>query len=450
MRCGRREWAAAPLKHAQASPPGGAPPRMAPCAPRAVHRCRRHARRPSRVLASPGEETQDGSRKETHTQAGDCREGVGAGGGGAFSAAAVAAGILAAAALPELMGGGLPQQGLLAPMAAGMATSAAAGLAAVPALRALRARQPRRGAAGPPGHAPKAGTPTGGGAFLVPAGLLAGLACAGMAPPAVAAAVGTAAFAAIGATDDVCKVRLGSSARGLPGPAKAALQLAVAGGVCAWAAAAPAGLFPPCVGASVPLWAGSALILSPGAYWGLSAFTMVAESNGVNLTDGLDGLAASTVALALAAAALALAPACKSLAIMSAAMAGAAAGFLAHNCHPAACFMGDTGALALGGFAGILATLTGGFAPLALLSGVFAAEAASVVLQVGYFKATRRLHGEGRRLFRMAPLHHHLELCGWPELKVTNALVAASAVLAGLALAASALAPPCWAAVGAT
>lgn len=71
------------------------------------------------------------------------------------------------------------------------------------------------------------------------------------------------------------------------------------------------------------------------------------------------------------------------------------------------------------------------------------------LLQVGYFKATRRLHGEGRRLFRMAPLHHHLELCGWPELKVTNALVAASAVLAGLALAASALAPPCWAAVGA-
>ena len=120
-------------------------------------------------------------------------------------------------------------------------------------------------------------------------------------------------------------------------------------------------------------------------------------------------------------------------------MGGAAAGFLVVNRHPARCFMGDTGSLALGGTLGAVAAAAGGAAmlPLFLTSGVFVVEALSVLVQVGYFKLTRRLKGEGVRVFRMAPLHHHLELGGWGEVRVTVALTAAGGACAALGAAAA-------------
>ena len=112
-------------------------------------------------------------------------------------------------------------------------------------------------------------------------------------------------------------------------------------------------------------------------------------------------------------------------------LAGAVLGFLAFNRYPAAVFMGDTGALALGGVLAGSAILTGTLLLLPLIGGVFAAEALSVIVQVAYFKTTRK------RIFRMSPLHHHFELGGWPETKVTRRFWTASALLslAGVALA---------------
>ena len=148
----------------------------------------------------------------------------------------------------------------------------------------------------------------------------------------------------------------------------------------------------------------------------LGILAITGTMHAVNLTDGLDGLAAGAtipplVALALVAAGAAL----PGVAIAAAAGIGACAGFLLFNLHPARVFMGDTGSLALGGLLAGCAILTGEMLLLVVIGGVFVAEALSVIVQVTYFKATR-----GRRIFRMSPLHHHFELCGWPETKVTS------------------------------
>ena len=145
-------------------------------------------------------------------------------------------------------------------------------------------------------------------------------------------------------------------------------------------------------------------------------FLMLAESNATNLTDGLDGLLGGSAALVY----MFFAVTCVCLtenapvAVFSAGMAGALAGFLVFNYHPAKIFMGDTGSLAIGGSLGAAAVLTG-HPFLIFFSGLlFVIEALSVILQVGFFKLTK-----GKRLFKMAPIHHHFEKCGWRELKVT-------------------------------
>eukprot|EP00951_Prasinocladus_malaysianus_P017328 scaffold136375_cov46-Prasinocladus_malaysianus.AAC.2 len=155
------------------------------------------------------------------------------------------------------------------------------------------------------------------------------------------------------------------------------------------------------------------------------------ESNAVNITDGLDGLAACTSTIAFAVMAVTMRHLDWSLSVFAAALAGATTGFLPYNRHVARCFMGDTGSLALGGALGIVGSLSGSFVTLAVASAVFAAEALSVLLQVFWFRYTKAQTGQGRRLFRMAPLHHHFELLGWHETKVTGRLIA-SAGLAGV------------------
>ena len=166
----------------------------------------------------------------------------------------------------------------------------------------------------------------------------------------------------------------------------------------------------------------------------LTYLVIVGSSNAVNLTDGLDGLAIMPVVMvgsALGVFAYATGnavfarylliphiPGAGELLIFCAAMAGAGLAFLWFNAYPAQVFMGDVGALALGGALGTIAVIARQEIVLAIMGGIFVAEAVSVMLQVMYFKYTKRRFGEGRRLFRMAPLHHHFEKTGWRETQV--------------------------------
>lgn len=163
-------------------------------------------------------------------------------------------------------------------------------------------------------------------------------------------------------------------------------------------------------------------------------FIMTAMSNGVNLTDGLDGLAIGVVGIASLAAAvmcyisgnikvadylnIIYLEGSGELTIFAMALVGASLGFLWFNAHPAQVFMGDVGSLSIGGALGMMFILMKKELLLILIGGVFAAEALSVLIQRSYFKYTKKKYGEGRRVFRCAPIHHHFELMGWDESKV--------------------------------
>lgn len=169
-------------------------------------------------------------------------------------------------------------------------------------------------------------------------------------------------------------------------------------------------------------------------YIPMVVLVITATSNGVNLTDGLDGLAIGVVGIAAAAAAvmcyisgnavfsdylnIVFLQGSGELTVFAAALMGAALGFLWFNAYPAQVFMGDTGSLAIGGALGVMFILIKKELLLIIIGGVFVIEAASVIIQRYYFKYTKKKYGEGRRVFRMAPLHHHFELLGWPESKV--------------------------------
>lgn len=163
-------------------------------------------------------------------------------------------------------------------------------------------------------------------------------------------------------------------------------------------------------------------------------FWVVGFSNAINLTDGLDGLAIGcTITVALVYGIMAYAagnvriaeyllighvPGTGELAVICGALVGAGMAFLWYNSYPAELFMGDTGSLALGGLLGLIAFMVQQPFTLIIVGGIFVVEAVSVMIQVGFFKYTRRRYGEGRRFFRMAPLHHHFQKAGWPETKV--------------------------------
>ena len=182
----------------------------------------------------------------------------------------------------------------------------------------------------------------------------------------------------------------------------------------------------------------------------LAALTIVSSSNAVNLTDGLDGLAIGCtlivsfvfVVLTYVAGNLKMAqyllvpyvPGADELTVFCAAMVGAGLGFLWFNCHPAQVFMGDTGSLALGGALGIIAVLIHQPLVLVIAGGVFVIEALSVLLQTSYFKYTRTRYGMGRRIFLMAPLHHHFEKKGWHESQVVMRFYILSILCAVVAL----------------
>jgi phospho-N-acetylmuramoyl-pentapeptide-transferase len=188
----------------------------------------------------------------------------------------------------------------------------------------------------------------------------------------------------------------------------------------------------------VPFYKYPVLTGTLGVVFGLiiTLLTIVGFSNAVNLADGLDGLAIGcTVIVSFVFLVLTYVAGnakfatylqvphvigAGELSVFCAAMIGAGLGFLWFNCHPAQVFMGDTGSLALGGVLGIIAVLIHQPLVLVIAGGVFVAEAASVMMQRGWFKYTKRVHGTGQRIFLMAPLHHHFEKKGWHESQVTT------------------------------
>ena len=295
---------------------------------------------------------------------------------------------------------------------------------------------------GPQSHRAKAGTPTMGGLLILAAALTPTLLWADLTNVYIWIAVGaTTAFGAIGLLDDYLKVTRRSSG-GLAARYKIGLQTLVSLGI---------GL--------ALMWLASRNLyntrlifpffkqLIPDLGWGYVAFAvavLVGATNAVNLTDGLDGLAISTVAVA-AACFTALAyvtghavfaeylllvrfPPASELTVFCGALVGASLGFLWYNCYPAEIFMGDVGSLALGGALGTVAILIKQELLLVIVGGVFVIEALSVIVQVGSFKLT------GKRVFRMAPIHHHFELSGWSEPKVITRFLIVAILFALLSL----------------
>lgn len=170
----------------------------------------------------------------------------------------------------------------------------------------------------------------------------------------------------------------------------------------------------------------------------IAAFVILGSANAINLTDGLDGLAGIIVASAFAAyGVIALLQGQYYLVRFCFTVVGASFAFLWYNAHPAQMFMGDTGSLALGATLGVVALMTGQWLLLPLVALIPVAETLSVILQILYFQYTKRRFGKGRRIFKMAPLHHHFELMGWSETQVVQRfwLVELLAAMAGVALA---------------
>ena len=279
-------------------------------------------------------------------------------------------------------------------------------------------------------HGKKAGTPTMGGVLILGTVLVSTLLWARPDNHAVWLLVFTlVACGLLGFWDDYLKVSKRNAA-GISERTKLVGQAAVAAVVACFFLLNPA-LEVQARALYVP-FAKEPLLANLG--WGTVLFfalVILGSSNAVNLTDGLDGLAAGcTVTTGVAYAVLTYVcgnmkiaqylqipyyPFAGELSVVCMALVGASFGFLWFNCHPARVFMGDTGSLAIGGFFGVVAICCKQELLLVVVGGVFVIEALSVLIQRTYFKITKRMYGEGRRVFLMSPIHHHFELKGWKE-----------------------------------
>lgn len=279
---------------------------------------------------------------------------------------------------------------------------------------------------GPETHKQKAGTPTMGGAMIIGASILTTLLLADLTNPYIwISLLVLTAYGILGFLDDYTKIKKNNH-KGVSGKAKLSIQIIV--GLMA------------CV--AIQNYTGDKLISQLAVpyfksffidlgyfYLPFATFVIIGSSNAVNLTDGLDGLA--IVPIVIAAASFALisylvgnsiysnylqishVPGVGELTIFCCSIVGGGLGFLWFNAQPAEIFMGDTGSLSLGGALGVISVITKHEIVLSIVGGVFVAETLSVIIQVYYFKATG-----GKRIFKMAPLHHHFEKQGWKESKV--------------------------------
>ena len=295
---------------------------------------------------------------------------------------------------------------------------------------------------GPQSHLGKAGTPTMGGLLILLAIVLPTLLWADLTNRNVLLALfATIALGAIGFLDDYLHVVKGVR-NGLPGRWKLLAQFLVGAIVAIVMLMYPVGNVP-ATWTTVPFLKFS--YVNFGFLFVPFAMLVIAgSSNAVNLTDGLDGLASGLVAFAAVAFAglcyvsgnvkfsqylsVLYMPGSGELTVFCSAVIGASLGFLWFNCHPADVFMGDTGSLALGGALGTVAVLIKREFLLFVIGGVFVAEALSVMLQVASYKL------RGKRIFKMAPLHHHFELSGWAESRVVTRFYIVAAILALISL----------------
>jgi phospho-N-acetylmuramoyl-pentapeptide-transferase len=261
---------------------------------------------------------------------------------------------------------------------------------------------------GPESHFVKEGTPTMGGLLLITVVLVLFILLRTPERGVIAPLAALAFVGVLGAFDDYLNARTGEGIKAR----QKLLWLVVVAGVAAWQIQQTYNL----QGFRVP-FVGDVLI-DPGVYVLLAALAIVASSNGVNITDGLDGLAGGTLVFAFVAfmlIALLNEPNQQpNIAFLCALIIGALLGFLWFNVHPAQIIMGDSGSLSLGATLAVIALITGQILVLPLIGLIFVVETGSVILQVLYFKLTH-----GRRIFRMSPIHHHFELGGWDEEKIT-------------------------------
>ena len=285
---------------------------------------------------------------------------------------------------------------------------------------------------GPKSHMKKRGTPTMGGVIILMAVLLPTLLFSKLNSPLIQIIVFATVWMGIfGFMDDYLKV-IKKMKRGLIARYKMAGQIALGSIVSLWILNTPE-FSEFNTKTTIPFLKNVELDL--GLLYPLMVILVIAgTSNAVNLTDGLDGLAAGLLAICFTVfAAIAYIsgrvdfsdylniiyiPGAGELTIFTAAMAGACIGYLWFNTSPAEVFMGDTGSLSTGAALGTLAVLLKKELLLFIIGGVFVGEALSVMLQVSYFRWTKASTGEGKRYFKMAPIHHHFELAGWPESKV--------------------------------
>lgn len=285
---------------------------------------------------------------------------------------------------------------------------------------------------GPATHQTKKGTPTMGGAIILVAVVVPTLLLARLDLPYVLMALLALVWMGlVGLLDDYLKdVR--KSPGGLIARYKLAGQVSLGLIIGGWLYFWPAN---PEIRSSIaiPFMANSSLDLGI-FYIPMVIFVITGFSNAVNLTDGLDGLATGLMAIAVLAFGtiayimgrvdfsdylnIFYLPGVGELFVFAMALLGACIGFLWFNAKPAEVFMGDTGSLSMGAALGTMAVILKQEILLVIIGGMFVAEVLSVVIQVGYFKFTKRYQGQGRRVFRMAPLHHHFELLGWPESRV--------------------------------
>lgn len=291
----------------------------------------------------------------------------------------------------------------------------------IPVLRRIKAGQSIR-EDGPQSHMIKSGTPTMGGVAIIGSVLITSLTSGGTTRDMLVILGAFLAFGFLGFLDDFVKVTMKRNL-GLTAKQKLLLQILIAVILAAYQSHYSiygTRVFIPFLNENVDfgMW-----------YIPFIAFVVVAMVNAVNLTDGLDGLASGvTLIVALFFAIVGSQYGSPTTALFCSAIAGACFGFLMFNRHPAKVFMGDTGSLALGGGIAAAAIMMNIVLILPFVGGVYVAEALSVVLQVASYKIRKK------RIFRMAPLHHHFELCGWKETKVVAVFWTVTFILCGISL----------------
>lgn len=327
----------------------------------------------------------------------------------------------------------MPRGFLLIPLLSCAIISTLLGVVVIPILSKLKTGQIVQ-EDGPQAHLKKAGTPTMGGVFFVPVAVVVSLVSVkffqgttAVSPELIAVCLLTLGYGLIGWIDDWQVLRRRSN-KGISPSMKLLLQVLLGMAFVSWLLWQS----PSATNISLP---GGIFVSLGWLFLPLALFVLAAESNATNLTDGVDGLASGTGAIAFLGLGAIISPDFPELAIFCTCLSGGCLGFLVHNRNPATVFMGDTGSLALGGALAAVGLVSDSLWTLFVVSGIFFVESLSVIAQVLYFKFTKAksANRQGKRLFKMAPIHHHFELSGWGETQVVGVFYVVNVWLVAIA-----------------